>query len=81
MQDIYTYIPEINHVHKQYNVAVILSLLFMAPIPLVPALVLMFFYISTFRSTCAVPNMAVIMMMIIIIIIILHLPGAKSYFP
>ena len=31
----------------------------MAPLCLVPALVLLFFYVSTFRSMCAVPNMAV----------------------
>jgi hypothetical protein len=59
MQGIYTYIPETNNVPKEYNVAVILSLLFMVPISLVPALTLMYFYISTFRSMCAVPNMAV----------------------
>jgi hypothetical protein len=29
------------------------------PISLAPALALMYFYISTFRSMCAVPNMAV----------------------
>jgi hypothetical protein len=40
MQGIYTYIPETNHVPKEYNVAAILSVLFMAPIPLVPALAL-----------------------------------------
>jgi hypothetical protein len=34
MQGIYTYIPETNHVPKQYNVAAILSLLFMVPISL-----------------------------------------------
>jgi hypothetical protein len=34
MQGIYTYIPETNHVPKQYNVPAILSLLFMVPIPL-----------------------------------------------
>jgi hypothetical protein len=45
MQGIYTYIPEINNVAKEYNVAAILSLLFM-----VPVLALMYFYISTFRS-------------------------------
>jgi hypothetical protein len=39
MQGIYTYIPERNHVRKGYNVAAILSLLFMAPISLVLALV------------------------------------------
>jgi hypothetical protein len=32
MQGIYTYIPETNHIPKEYNVATILSLLFMLPI-------------------------------------------------
>jgi hypothetical protein len=41
MQDIYAYIPEINHVSKEYNVAAIQSLMFMVPISLVPALALM----------------------------------------
>jgi hypothetical protein len=59
MQGIYTYIPETNHVPKEYNVAAILSLLFMVPISLAPALALMHFYISTFRSMCTVPNMTV----------------------
>jgi hypothetical protein len=59
MQGIYTYIPETNRVPKQYNVAAILSLLFMVPTSLAPALALMYFYISTFRNMCAVPNMAV----------------------
>jgi hypothetical protein len=36
MQGIYTYIPEKNNVRKEYNVAAILSLLFMVPISLVP---------------------------------------------
>jgi hypothetical protein len=40
MQGIYTYIPETNNVPKEYNVAVILSLLFMVPISLVPVLTL-----------------------------------------
>ena len=31
----------------------------MVSISLVPALALLYFYVSTFRSTCAVPNMAV----------------------
>jgi hypothetical protein len=35
MQGIYTYTPETNHVPKEYNVAAILSLLFMVPISLV----------------------------------------------
>ena len=44
---------------RGYIVAAILSLLFMVHLCLVPALVLLFFYVSTFRSMCAVPNMAV----------------------
>ena len=59
MQGIYTYIPETNHVPREYSVSAILSLLFMVPISLVPALALLYFYVSTFRSMCAVPNMAV----------------------
>jgi len=46
-------------------------LLFMVPLCLVPALALLFFYVSTFRSMCAVPNMAVFIIIIIIIIIII----------
>ena len=59
MQGIYTYIPETNHIHREYSVAAILSLLFMVTISLVPALALLYFYVSTFRSMCAVPNMVV----------------------
>jgi hypothetical protein len=43
MKGIYRYIPEANNVPKEYNVAAILSLLFMVPISLVPALALMYF--------------------------------------
>jgi hypothetical protein len=71
MQGIYTYIPETNHVPREYTVAAILSLLFIVPISPVPALALLYYYVSTFRSVCAVPNMAVFI--IIIIIIIMHL--------
>ena len=59
MQGIYTYIPETNHDPRENSVAAILSLLFIVPISLVPALALLYFYVSTFRSMCAVPNMAV----------------------
>jgi hypothetical protein len=59
MQGIYTYIPEINHVPKEYNVPAILSLMFVVPISLAPLLALSYFYISTFWSMCAVPSMAV----------------------
>jgi hypothetical protein len=59
MQGIYTYIPETNHVPREYIVAAILSLLFMVPISPVAVLAVLYFYVSTFRSMCAVPNMAV----------------------
>jgi hypothetical protein len=52
MQGIYTYIPETNIVPKEYIVAAILLLLFLLPISLVPALALLCFYVSTFRSMC-----------------------------
>jgi hypothetical protein len=86
MQGIYTYIPETNHVPKEYSVAAVLSLLIMAPISLVPVLALVYFYISTFQSMCAVPNMAVFCSLltsrfpgiIIIIIIILESPEHAS---
>jgi hypothetical protein len=59
MQAIYTYISETNHVPREYTVAAILSLLFMVPISLAPALALMYFYIRTSWRMCAVPNIAV----------------------
>ena len=59
MQGIYTCIPETNDVPREYSVAAILLLLFMVLISLFSLLNLLYFYISTFRSMCAVPNMAV----------------------
>ena len=59
MQGIYTYIPETNCVPREYSVAAILLSLFIVPISLVSVLNLLYFYISTFRSTYAVPNMTV----------------------
>jgi len=56
---IYTYIPETNYVPREYSVAAILLLLFMVLILLVVVFNLLYFYISTFRSMRAVPNMAV----------------------
>ena len=52
MQGIYTYIPETNHVPREYSAAAILSLLFMVPISAVPVLALLYFCVSTFRSMC-----------------------------
>ena len=59
MQGIYTYIPERNHVPRDYSVAAILLLLFMVLISLLSGLNLLYFYISTFRSMCEVHNMGV----------------------
>jgi hypothetical protein len=64
MQGIYTYIPETNHVPREYIVADVLSLLFIVPISPVPALALLYFYVSTFRS---------------IIIIIIIIPLSSQY--
>ena len=60
MQGIFTYIPETNCVPREYSVTAILLFLFMVLISLVSVLNLLYFYISTFRSMCAVPNMAII---------------------
>jgi len=59
MHGIYTYIPDTNYAPKEYSVAAILLLLFMVILLLVSVSILLYFYISTFRSMCAVPNMAV----------------------
>ena len=59
LQGIYTYIPETNYVLREYSVAAILLLLFIVLISLVSVLKLLCFYISSFRSVCAVPNVAV----------------------
>ena len=59
MQGIYTHIPETDYVPREYGVAAILLFLFMVLISLLAVLNLLYFYISTFRSTCAVSNMAV----------------------
>ena len=55
MQRIYTHIPETNHVPREYSVSAILSLLFMVSISLVPSLVLLYFYVSTFRRIVQCP--------------------------
>jgi len=58
MQGISIYISEINYVPREYSVAAILLLMFMVLMSLVSVLNLLYFYISTFRSMCAVPSMA-----------------------
>ena len=59
MQGIYTYFPETNYVPREHSVAAILLLLFMVLISLFSVLNVLYFYTSTFRSVCTVPNMAV----------------------
>jgi hypothetical protein len=46
MQGIYTHIPETNHVPREYIVAATLSLLFMVPQSLVPALAVLYFTLA-----------------------------------
>jgi len=60
MQGIYAYIPKTNRVPREHHVAAILVLAFMVLISLVPALTPLYLYVNTFRSMCAVPNMAVV---------------------
>ena len=59
MHGIYTYIPKTNYVPMEYSFAGVLLLLFMVLISLLSVMNLLYFYVSTFRSMCAVPNMAV----------------------
>ena len=58
MQGIYDYIPETNHISRAYSVAALFCLQFMVHVIVVPLLNALYFYISAFRSTCAVPNMS-----------------------
>ena len=73
MQGIYTYIPDTKYVPRKYSVAAILLLLFMVLISLVSVLNLLCLYISTFRSMCAVPNMAVFWSSLLLLLLLLLL--------
>jgi hypothetical protein len=46
LQGIYTYIPDRNHVRREYIVAAILLLLFMLPMSPVPVLALLYFMLA-----------------------------------
>ena len=59
MQGTYAHIPETNYVPWEHGVAAILLFLFTVLISLLAVLNLLYFYISTFQSMCAVVNMAV----------------------
>jgi hypothetical protein len=48
MHGIHTHIPDTNHVPREYNVAAILSLLFMVPLSLVPVLAVLFSLLQHF---------------------------------
>jgi len=71
MQGIYTYIPDTNNVPREYSVVAILLLLFMALISLVSVLNLLYFYINTFWSMCAVPNMVVFCSLLLLLLLLL----------
>ena len=58
MQGIYNYIPETNHATRVQSVAAILYLQFMVHVLSLPMFNFLSFYISTFRSMCAVPSTA-----------------------
>ena len=77
------YIPETNYFPMEYSVAAILLFLFMVHLSLAPVLNLLHFYISTFQSICAVPNMAVfcssLTSWIIIIFIIITIPSLSCH--
>jgi hypothetical protein len=59
MQDIYNYIPETNNISKVCNIAVALCLRYTVRVMLYTAINVFHLYINSFRSMCAVPNVAV----------------------
>jgi hypothetical protein len=59
MRGVHNYVPQTNHVTTVCSVAAVLQLHFMLHVMLFPMLNVLYLYISTLRSQCAVPNMAV----------------------
>ena len=59
MHYICNYIPEANHISTEHSDASVLYLQFVLHVMLFRILNVLYFDISTFRSVCAVPNMAV----------------------
>ena len=80
MQSNYTYIPETNHVSREYSVAALLWLQFVVHITLFPVLNPLCFYISTPRSTCALPSMAVLCSFLISWFVGMLLSNFLNYF-
>ena len=70
MQGIYTHIPETNYVPREHGVAAILLFLFMVLISLLAVLNPLHFYVNTFRSMCAVPNMAVFCSLLLLLLLL-----------
>ena len=58
---IYIYILETNHVSTAYNVAAIVWSQPVVHILLFPMINVLYFYISTFQSMCAVPSIALLL--------------------
>ena len=59
MEGAYNFILETNNVSRACSVEAVLYLQFLVYVMLFPMLNGLYLYISTFRSMCAVPNMAV----------------------
>ena len=61
LHGIYNYIPETNHVSRVYYVAAVPLFTICATCNVIsPVKYVLYFYISTFRSTCAVANIVVL---------------------
>ena len=56
---VHKHIPETNHVSRVYSVAAILRLQYTVCVILFPMICVLYFYISTIQSMCAVPSMTV----------------------
>jgi hypothetical protein len=93
MQGIYNYIPETNRAYRVYSVAAVLYLQFVNSCysnAISPVKSVLYFYISTFCSMSAAPNMTflgllllllllvVIIIIIIIIIVVRNIPKTKG---
>jgi hypothetical protein len=72
MQGIYTYIPETNHVPRDYTVAAILSLLFMVPISPVPALALVYFYVI-------IIIIIIIIIVVVVVVVVVVVEFSSKY--
>ena len=59
MQSVHKHIPETYHVSRVHSVAAILKLQYTVHVMLSPVICVLYFYISTVQSMCAVPSMSV----------------------